>query len=99
MGSTLGDKYDFMLALRSQILEYLRETFDRHALESRITARSEKKGEKDCYGNAWLLPVFLKARGWLGHSFAASARSRASTNKRVMFMAVNIIPNMWHSSS
>ena len=32
-GSTLGDKYDLVMALCSQIFEYLRETFCRRALE------------------------------------------------------------------
>ena len=50
MESTLGVKYDVALALRSQIYEYLRETFCRHALEYLQSARSEKK-EKN-YGNA-----------------------------------------------
>ena len=43
MGATLGVKYDVILVLRSQIFEYLRETFYRHALEYLEPARSEKK--------------------------------------------------------
>ena len=46
MGSTLGVKYDLTLALRRQILEYLRETFYRHALEYLKPARAEKSGGK-----------------------------------------------------
>ena len=33
MGSTLGVKYDLILALRRQAFQYLRETFYRHAFE------------------------------------------------------------------
>ena len=33
MGSTLGAKYDLILALRSQIFEYSRDLFYRYALE------------------------------------------------------------------
>ena len=33
MESTFGVNYDLVLALRSQIFEYWRETFYRHALE------------------------------------------------------------------
>ena len=43
MESTLGVEYDLMLALRSQICEYLSETFYRHALEYLQSARSKKK--------------------------------------------------------
>ena len=35
-------KYDLILALRSQIFEYLREPLHRHALEAWTPARSEK---------------------------------------------------------
>ena len=55
IGSTLGVKYDLILALRSQIFEYLRETFYGHALEYLQSACSEKKkGKKKrfSYGNA-----------------------------------------------
>ena len=43
MESTLGVKYDLILALRSQIFESLRATFYRNALEYLQSARSEKK--------------------------------------------------------
>ena len=64
MESALGVKYDLTLALRTQILEYLRETLYRHALEYLQLARSEKKKKKS-YGNAWpLLFNLLKACAW-----------------------------------
>ena len=46
MGATLGVKYDVILDLRSQIFEYLRETFYRHALEYLQSARPEKTNRK-----------------------------------------------------
>ena len=77
----MGVKYDLMLALRSQIFEYLHETFYR-ALEYLEPARSENKTIND----KKLLPKrlsviddgILKVRGWPGHIFAASARPMAS---------------------
>ena len=49
MGSTLGAKYDLVLAQRIQILEYLRETFDTHALAYLEPACSENKNKPpDC---------------------------------------------------
>ena len=48
MESTLGVKYDLILALRSQIFESLGETFRRYALEYLQPARSENKGKKCC---------------------------------------------------
>ena len=73
MRSTLIVKYDFILALRSQIFEYLGETYYRHALESVEPARSEKKRKTHgvfSYGNILLLLTFLKVLGWLGHILA-----------------------------
>ena len=46
MISTLGVKYDLIFALRSQIVDYLRETFYRFALEYLQSARSEKSEKK-----------------------------------------------------
>ena len=43
----MGDEYDLILALISQIFEYLRETFCRRALEYLQSARSKKK--KCCF--------------------------------------------------
>ena len=60
MGSTLGVKYDLILAIRSQIFQYLRETFYARALEYLEPARSEKKNEKNVYSykNTWLFWTF-----------------------------------------
>ena len=41
--STLGDKYELILALRGQVFEYLRETSNRRSLGYLQSARSEKK--------------------------------------------------------
>ena len=43
IGSPSGVKYDWILALRSQTFEYLRETFCRHALEYLQSPRAEKR--------------------------------------------------------
>ena len=86
MESTLGVKYDLMLALRSQFWEYLfaRNVFQR-CLESIYlpSARSGKqlKTNASSYGNPWLFLAVLKARSWWGHILAASARPRTSTKK------------------
>ena len=66
MESTLGVKYGLILALRSQIFEYLRIFFCRHALEvPEIGSFRGKKIEKKVfsYGNAWALLTFLKTCG------------------------------------
>ena len=50
MGSIFGVNHDLILALRSQIFEYLRETFYGHALEYLQSACSEKKkGKKNVF--------------------------------------------------
>ena len=49
MESTLGVKYDLILALRIHIFENLLETFYRHVLEYLQSARSEKKWEKNVF--------------------------------------------------
>ena len=46
MESALGVKYVLILALRSQIFEYLRETFYRHVLEYLQWVRPEKMKKK-----------------------------------------------------
>ena len=46
MGATLGVKYDVILVLRSQIFEYLRETFYRHAVEYLQSPRFEQREGK-----------------------------------------------------
>ena len=58
MESSLGVKYNLILALRSQIFECWRERFYTHALEYLQSARWEKNEDKNtCYGNAW--PLYL----------------------------------------
>ena len=105
MESTLGVEYDLMLALRSQICEYLSETFYRHALEYLQSARSKKKKENIfTYGNAWLLLTFLRICGRWEHVFATSASPSTWQKKLAMspssvVHAVSTILNMWHSSS
>ena len=47
MGSILDDENDLILALRSQIFEYLRFFFYRHALEYLQSPRSEKKNDQN----------------------------------------------------
>ena len=49
MGSTLGVKSDLILALRSQIFEYLRESVHRDALEYLQLAGSEKMQKKELF--------------------------------------------------
>ena len=49
MGSTLGVKSDLILALRSQIFEYLRERVHRDALEYLQLAGSEKMQKKRAF--------------------------------------------------
>ena len=73
------------MGLRSQIFDFLRETFCRHALEYLQPARSEKKSKEIFYSweIVWLLTI-LKARGWSGHIFAASVSPSTSTKKLAM---------------
>ena len=79
MGSTLGDKYDLILALRSQIFEYLHECFYRHAL--RVPAiglfRKKKKRKKKTVFLRKRLTIIdlLKACGRWGHVFATTSAS------------------------
>ena len=52
--------------------------------------------------NAWLLSTSLKAGDWWGHIFSAKQSTRLEYVCHPlppMFMAVSMIPNMWHSSS
>ena len=49
MGSTLDVKHYLILAIRSQIFEYLRETFYRHAFGVAKTGSFRKKYEKMDY--------------------------------------------------
>ena len=57
MGSTLGVKYDLILALRGQIFECLLETFYRYALEYLQSARSGKKRKADFFFFFCLLKI------------------------------------------
>ena len=74
-------KYDLVLALHSQMFEYLRESFYRLALESWTPAGSQKRRKENGFSLRKRLTVWriLKAHDWSGHIFAASARPRAST--------------------
>ena len=75
MESSLGVKYNLILALRSQIFECCREAFYRHALECLQSASSEKKKEEwKTNGNAWPWFTLLKACR-LGRLFATKAIS------------------------
>ena len=66
--------HDLTLTLRSQIFEYMRESFDGHASEYLQSARLEKKREKMLfsYGNAWSTSTYLKACGRWGHVVTTS---------------------------
>ena len=93
MGSTVGVKDDLILALRSQIFEYLRETFHRHDLESYLEpARSERKmgGKKGLFLRKHLAVIdLLKRRGWWGHiSPLAPALGPQQKNWLLPFSAV-----------
>ena len=53
--------------------------------------------------NSYLLLISLKVCDWSGHIFGASTSPRSFTKKMLchplpLFMAVSMIPNMWHSS-
>ena len=65
-----------MLALRSQIFEYLREVFLQTCLGVMGTGWFRKEKENKMFsscGNALLLLTFLKARGWSEHVFTTCA--------------------------
>ena len=74
----------------------------------RLVQKKKKKGKK-CFlptENAWLLLTSSKACDWSGHILGASASpiNRSFLTKKTgchplaLFMAVSMIPNMWHSS-
>ena len=77
MHSILGVKFDFILVLRSQFFEFLRETLYKHALE-----HLEAAGLPTV--NAHLLLTSLKVCDWSGHIFGASASPRSLTKKLAM---------------
>ena len=76
-----------------------------HALEHLEAARPGKKmgGVSSCYGPCLLLNS-LKACAWSGHIFGASASPKFLKKKldiplfHCLFMAVSLIPSMWHPS-
>ena len=83
-----GVKYDLMLPLRSQIFEYLRETFNRHAQGSRVPvigSLRKKKEKKESYFTTeapdqyWLFEglwsVGVGTRSRLRHRYGTAAAS------------------------
>ena len=95
VGSAFGVKYGSTLALRSQIFKYLHESFVQKKMGRKVASS---------YGSTWPSLTFLKACGWCGHIFGASASPRSITNNGLchslsLLMAVSMILNMWHSSS
>ena len=94
-----------MLVLRSQFFDFLRETIYKHALEHLEAAGPEKKWAVFFLPtvNAYQYLTFLKVCDWSGHIFGASTSPRPFTKKWLchplpLFVAVSMIPNMWHSS-
>ena len=70
-----GVELDWILVLRSQFFENLREPFYKHALEYLEAARLETKWVKEKVPtvNFWLILTSVKACDWSGHIFDASA--------------------------
>ena len=115
MGSTFNVKYDLVLALRSQILECLRECFYTHALGEPWTPARSEKNKRDFFcwffkpfGNASLLidlftrPLVDRDIFWplyCAHSRASQLQNWSDVNPIPLLMAVSVIPNMWHSST
>ena len=92
-------KFDLILVLRSQLFEYLRKTLYEDTLEHLEAVRSRKKNKTFFLlptVNAWILLTSLKACDWSAHIFGASASPRLC-HPFPLFMAVRMIPNMWHS--
>ena len=92
--------------IRSQLFEYLREPFYKHALEHLEVACPKKQLVIffSSYSKCLSIIDLLKVCDWSGHIFGASASPRSLTKKNwlchplALFMAVSMIPNMWHSS-
>ena len=81
MGSTFDGNFDLM-ALRSQIFEYLRDFLtNMPCSHGHRLAQKKRKRKKTRFLRKRRLTVIdlFKARGWSGHVFAASARPRTST--------------------
>ena len=80
MGSTLGVKYDLILALRSEpslrmyALKILQACLGVPAIGS---VQKKMENKVFSYGNASLLLTFMKASGRWGHFFATSASPRS----------------------
>ena len=66
MRSVIDVKYDLILVLPSQIFEYSRVCFQRHALEYLQSARSEKKEEKVVFLRKRLAIIVLFERPVVG---------------------------------
>ena len=60
VGSILGDEYDLILAIRSQIFEYLHKTFCRRALGCLDPARLQKT---NCFIPTERLTIVLRSEG------------------------------------
>ena len=68
----MGVKFDFILVLRSQFFEYMRQLLYKHALEHLEVARIEKKGNfSSSYGKCLTINTTLKACVWSAHIFGA----------------------------
>ena len=87
MHSILGVKFDFILVLRSQFFEFLRETLYKHALEHLEAACPEREKVGFFFlptVNVYLLLTSLKVCDWSGRIFGASASPRSLTKKLAM---------------
>ena len=107
----MGVRYDLKLALRIQIFEYLLETFYRHALEHLQSARSAG-GKNEKIEFIFFCPAETPGHYVLtfrrpvvgGDTFSPLAAVLGPEQKQwlchplPLFMAVSMIPNMWHSS-
>ena len=78
MASTIRVKYDLILALCSQIFEYVRVFFTGMPWSTlnRLVKKNKIKKEKNLWKH--LTVIDLKARGWSGRIFAASASPRTN---------------------
>ena len=109
MYSISGAKIGLKLALRSQFFDFLRETLYKYALEHLEAAGPEKNVFflnvffSSSYSKR--LSIFDLCEGLIGTHFRHERQSWALSKKKwlchplpLLFMAVSIIPNMWHSS-
>ena len=89
MHSILGVKFDFILVLRSQFFEFLRETLYKHALEHLEAACPVREKVGFFFlptVNVYLLLTSLKVCDWSGRIFGASPSPRSLTKKLDIFM-------------